>query len=65
MEKENIYLNRIFNKHERQEREQYPFSIPVIANFKELVFNKSVTYIGGLTVQENPRCSKQLPCYWE
>ncbi len=47
MEKENIYLNRIFNKHERQEREQYPFSIPVIANFKELVFNKSVTYIVG------------------
>lgn len=47
MEKENIYLNRIFNKHEKQEREQYPFSIPVIANFKELVFNKSVTYIVG------------------
>ena len=47
MEKENIYLHRIFNKHEKQEREQYPFSIPVIANFKELVFNKSVTYIVG------------------
>ena len=47
MGKENIYLNRIFNKHIKQELEQYPFSIPVIANFKELVFNKSVTYIVG------------------
>ena len=45
---ENIYLSKI-KRHEKAQWDtsQYPFSIPVIASFKELEFKKSVTYIIG------------------
>lgn len=45
--KENIYLSRIRKRDGEWDISKYPFSIPVIANFTELRFEKSVTYIVG------------------
>ena len=45
--KENIYLSRIRKREGEWDINVYPFSIPVIANFTELRFEKSVTYIVG------------------
>lgn len=47
MQRQNIYLSKIRNKHIPQEKEEYPFCIPVIKQFKELEFSTSVTYIIG------------------
>ena len=45
--KENIYLSRIRKREGNWDTGAYPFSIPVISNFTELRFKKSVTYIVG------------------
>ena len=45
--KENIYLRRIRRREGEWDTSKYPFSIPVIRDFTEFRFEKSVTYIVG------------------
>jgi len=45
--KENIYLSKIRKRNGEWDTENYPFSIPVIRELKEIRFEKSVTYIVG------------------
>ena len=45
--KENIYLRKIRRREGEWDTSKYPFSIPVIRNFTEFRFKKSVTYIVG------------------
>ena len=45
--KENIYLRKIRRREGEWDTNVYPFSIPVIRDFTEFRFEKSVTYIIG------------------
>ena len=45
--KENIYLRKIRKRERDWDTNVYPFSIPVIRDFTEFRFEKSVTYIVG------------------
>ena len=45
--KENIYLRKIRKREGEWDTNVYPFSIPVIRDFTEFRFEKSVTYIIG------------------
>lgn len=47
MQRQNIYIRKIRNKHTPQEDDVYPFSLPVIKRLRELEFSTSVTYIVG------------------
>lgn len=42
-----IYINRIINRRPREERREYPYSIPVIRHLDEFEFKSNVTFIVG------------------
>ena len=47
MQKENVFVSCIKNRHVNTVDDEYPFCIPVIRKIDHLIFDKSVTYIIG------------------
>jgi len=48
MKNSSVHIDRIFlNKNRERNLEEYPFTIPVVRNFKEIEFRKPVTFIIG------------------
>lgn len=47
IQRQNVFLSRIYRKHRIVNEDEYPYSIPAIRDLESLDFNKSVTYIVG------------------